>query len=428
VIISWMLDAIVFTLFLGVAAMAAERVVRDLGRQGRWPWVGALVTATLWPFLMPFVSRLPSGSLLGGRTSIALLPAIRVIPDAGGLVPLISANHAAVVTSVVVLAWMLGSCVLGLRLALALRTLNRVRDVAERRLVDGTPVLLDDRVGPAVIGIRDLTVIVPRSILELDTPMRALVLRHEREHRDARDPWLLFAASVAVMVVPWNLALLWICRRLHLALELDCDARVLAAGAQPTPYGKLLFWTAQRAPLHPPLAPTLATPRSHLERRIIAMHTRLKRPRPARILLSAALFVAAGIGACSAGTSDAPTREATKLPNVQPVVANDQPYFEFQVEKQVQQIPGTRTLRYPDSLRAANVEGDVLAQFVVDEAGQYEPNTFKVLKSSHELFTAAVKSALPNMKFYPAEVGGRKVKQLVQQPFTFSLQRNQRVR
>jgi hypothetical protein len=32
------------------------------------------------------------------------------------------------------------------------------------------------------------------------------------------------------------------------------------------------------------------------------------------------------------------------------------------------------------------------------------------------------------MKFYPAEVGGRKVKQLVQQPFTFSLQRNQRVR
>ena len=28
---------------------------------------------------------------------------------------------------------------------------------------------------------------------------------------------------------------------------------------------------------------------------------------------------------------------------------------------------------------------------------------------------------LPNMRFYPAEVGGKKVKQLVQQPFTFSL-------
>jgi protein TonB len=44
-----------------------------------------------------------------------------------------------------------------------------------------------------------------------------------------------------------------------------------------------------------------------------------------------------------------------------------------------------------------------------------------VLKSSHELFTQAVKNALPNMRFYPAEVGGKKVKQLVQQPFTFSL-------
>jgi protein TonB len=28
------------------------------------------------------------------------------------------------------------------------------------------------------------------------------------------------------------------------------------------------------------------------------------------------------------------------------------------------------------------------------------------------------------MRFYPAEVGGRKVKQLVQQPFTFSLQKS----
>ena len=102
-------------------------------------------------------------------------------------------------------------------------------------------------------------------------------------------------------------------------------------------------------------------------------------------------------------------------------VNTDQPYFEFQVEKQVQQIPGTGNLRYPDMLRAANVEGEVLAQFVVDANGRYEEGSFKVLKSSHEAFTQAVKNALPNMRFYPAEVGGRKVKQLVQQPFTFSL-------
>ena len=103
------------------------------------------------------------------------------------------------------------------------------------------------------------------------------------------------------------------------------------------------------------------------------------------------------------------------------LVNTDQPYFEFQVEKQVQQIPGTGNLRYPDTLRAANIEGEVLAQFVVDADGRYRAGTFKVLKSTHELFTQAVKNALPNMRFYPAEVGGKKVPQLVQQPFTFSL-------
>ena len=105
-------------------------------------------------------------------------------------------------------------------------------------------------------------------------------------------------------------------------------------------------------------------------------------------------------------------------------VNTDQPFFEFQVEKQVQQIPGSGNLRYPDMLRSSNVEGEVLAQFVVDTSGKYENGSFKVLKSSHDLFTAAVKNALPTMRFYPAEVGGRKVKQLVQQPFTFSLQKS----
>ena len=102
-------------------------------------------------------------------------------------------------------------------------------------------------------------------------------------------------------------------------------------------------------------------------------------------------------------------------------VNSDQPFFEFQVEKQVQQIPGTGNLRYPDMLRSANVEGEVLAQFVVDTTGRADMSQFKVLKSTHDLFTNAVRASLPNMKFYPAEVGGKKVKQLVQMPFQFSL-------
>ena len=103
------------------------------------------------------------------------------------------------------------------------------------------------------------------------------------------------------------------------------------------------------------------------------------------------------------------------------VVQSDQPYFEFQVEKPVVPAPGSVAPRYPDMLRQAGVEGEVLAQFVVDTTGKAEPGSLKILKSSHDMFIQSVKNALPNMKFIPAEVGGRKVKQLVQQPFTFSI-------
>ncbi len=106
-------------------------------------------------------------------------------------------------------------------------------------------------------------------------------------------------------------------------------------------------------------------------------------------------------------------------------INNDQTFFEFQVEKQVQPMPGNPTPRYPDMLRSANVEGEVLAQFTVDTTGRADMSTFKVLKETHAMFTQAVKSALPNMKFYPAEVGGRKVKQLVQMPFQFNLTKGQ---
>jgi len=105
-----------------------------------------------------------------------------------------------------------------------------------------------------------------------------------------------------------------------------------------------------------------------------------------------------------------------------PTPVNDnQTYFEFQVEKQVSPFPGNPAPRYPDMLRSANVEGEVLAQFVVDTTGRADMSQFKVLKSTHDLFTNAVRASLPNMKFYPAEVGGKKVKQLVQMPFQFSL-------
>lgn len=105
------------------------------------------------------------------------------------------------------------------------------------------------------------------------------------------------------------------------------------------------------------------------------------------------------------------------------IIDPNQTYYEFQVEKPVSQIPGTGSPRYPDALRSSGVEGEVQAQFVVNEDGRAETSTFKVLKATNDLFASAVRTALPNMRFYAAEVGGKKVKQLVQQSFQFRLDR-----
>ena len=102
-------------------------------------------------------------------------------------------------------------------------------------------------------------------------------------------------------------------------------------------------------------------------------------------------------------------------------VTTDQPYFEFQVEKPVVQAPGSPAPKFPDQLRTAGIAGEVLAQFVVDTSGKADMSTFKVLESSHELFTQAVRQALPRYHFFPAEIGGKKVRQVVQQPFSFTL-------
>ncbi len=104
-------------------------------------------------------------------------------------------------------------------------------------------------------------------------------------------------------------------------------------------------------------------------------------------------------------------------------VNTDQTFFDFQVEKPAASAPGSPGPRYPDILRSGGVEGEVLAQFEVDTLGRVNISSFRVLRSTHALFEQAVRSSLPNMRFLPAEIGGRKVRQLVQQPFVFNLQR-----
>ena len=94
-----------------------------------------------------------------------------------------------------------------------------------------------------------------------------------------------------------------------------------------------------------------------------------------------------------------------------------------QVEKQVSLIAGSASPKYPEVLRMAGIEGQVVAQFVVDDGGRVEERTIKVVRSDNPLFDEAVRAALGRMRFTSAEIAGKKVRQLVEMPFVFALSR-----
>jgi protein TonB len=103
--------------------------------------------------------------------------------------------------------------------------------------------------------------------------------------------------------------------------------------------------------------------------------------------------------------------------------SGDTPFRADQVEKEVSVVAGSPPPRYPEVLRSSGVEGQVTALFIVDEQGRAEDNSLRFVRSDNQLFEAAVREAIRRMRFNPARVGGRKVRQLVQMPFVFTLAR-----
>jgi protein TonB len=104
-------------------------------------------------------------------------------------------------------------------------------------------------------------------------------------------------------------------------------------------------------------------------------------------------------------------------------VNTDQTYFEFQVERPASMLDDSPKPKYPAVLESSGIAGEVQAQFVVSSNGKADMDSFKVLKSTNELFTLAVKNVLPRMRFSPAQIGGKPVNQLVQQSFQFAVPR-----
>jgi protein TonB len=97
-------------------------------------------------------------------------------------------------------------------------------------------------------------------------------------------------------------------------------------------------------------------------------------------------------------------------------------YLDFQVDRPAK-AKSAVSPRYPERLLSANVEGEVLVQFVVDERGVADMSSFRVIRSTNNEFTESVKNAIRSMSFEPAESAGKKVRQVVQQPYRFAVKR-----
>jgi TonB family protein len=197
---------------------------------------------------------------------------------------------------------MSASLAMALVYALGQWTLSRRRRQWRSDRVNGVPVLVAQQDGPAVIGVLHPSIVLPRWALDLEPHAIDLMIRHERQHGAARDPLLMHLAGLALLAMPWNPAAWWMVARLRLAVEIDCDARVLFQAAadrsnvppEASRYGELLLAVAaRRSPRRRALvAPALLEHASSLRRRISAMYPR---HRPLRRLRAVAAGTAAAV-------------------------------------------------------------------------------------------------------------------------------------
>ena len=116
--------------------------------------------------------------------------------------------------------------------------------------------------------------------------------------------------------------------------------------------------------------------------------------------------------------------QVRRPPGTLPPVAPTRPestYYGFQVDTLAEPDPATLVPTYPATLKAQGVSGLVVVRFVVDTAGRVDMRTFRVLSSDDTAFTRAVRATVARAEFLPALLDGRKVRQVVEQPFTFKV-------
>lgn len=281
-----LLYSLAVSLVLGAMGLLVERLLLRWDASTRWVWAAVLAAG----------AGTPAAALLLGADHLHLLAESSQWLSARLSLPLDELQHLTTrlqfladyllpdLTSLLGWSWAAAAAVLVLWLAASWWRLRSRRRDWERGEIMGVPCLVSREVGPGLVGFFRTRLVVPRWVTDLDEDRQALVVAHEREHRRVRDPWLMSVGYGALLLAPWNPVLWWQLRRLRLAVEMDCDGRVLDRVGTVRDYGGLLVDLAEKGPR---LVTAFAQSETHLAKRIRRLAGKL-RPSPARTLATGA--------------------------------------------------------------------------------------------------------------------------------------------
>ena len=129
------------------------------------------------------------------------------------------------------------------------------------------------------------------------------------------------------------------------------------------------------------------------------------------------------IDAGGARPDSAPPSPAS-APVAAPEASHDSVFTEIEVDSTAVRSQLSAGPAYPLDLLAKHVEGMALVRYVVDTTGFADTESFTVIRATDPAFAHAVRDALPYMRFSPAKIGQKKVRQLVEQPFMFKIAPN----
>ena len=333
-IASWMLYALLVGALLAAAARFLEEVCRLSGAPVRFVWLGALFATLALVALAPLRTSAPEPRLIAPSLAIPSPSETDNRAETATRASLARALHAARSALAQPLraaaafgegrsgrtlagGWIALSLFLLTAAAATVLRARQARRAWPLREIAGTPVRVAPKTGPAVLGLHRPEVVVPEWLLHATPEEQRLVVLHEREHIRARDPLLLAAGCLSVALIPWNPLAWWMLFRLRLAVELDCDVRVLRGGVRPHAYGSLLIDMAGRGPGLSLGVPALAGSPSTLERRLRAMTTRSPRFAAARASALGALGLTVLVAACDTRMPTAPEIDAIDVAAVE---------------------------------------------------------------------------------------------------------------